>query len=79
MSLICYTSLFNEKLKRNPTCVEYFDLGQSNSEHSQHWFFGGKMIIDGEEKEKTLFELVKETLPAENNSVIAFYNNSLAI
>ena len=56
-------------------------MGQSNSEHSRHWFFGGKMIIDGTEKEKTLFQLVKETLPKDksNNSVIAFHDNSSAI
>lgn len=34
-----YTKLFSEKLKRNPTSVECFDLAQSNSEHSRHWFF----------------------------------------
>ena len=50
--------------------------GQSNSEHSRHWFFGGKMVIDGEEKKETLFGLVKSTLPAVSNSVIAFHDNS---
>lgn len=34
-----YTNLFKDKLKRNPTSVECFDLAQSNSEHSRHWFF----------------------------------------
>ncbi|KTG05488.1 hypothetical protein cypCar_00020974 [Cyprinus carpio] len=33
-----YTELF-QKVKRNPTSVECFDLAQSNSEHSRHWFF----------------------------------------
>lgn len=33
-----YNELFH-KLKRNPTSVECFDLAQSNSEHSRHWFF----------------------------------------
>lgn len=76
-----YTSLFKEKLGRDPTDVECFDMGQSNSEHSRHWFFGGKMVIDGEVKAKTLFQLVKETLPEDkaNNSVIAFHDNSSAI
>jgi hypothetical protein len=22
-------------------------MGQSNSEHSRHWFFGGRMVLDG--------------------------------
>ena len=34
-----YTKLFRDTLKRNPTTVECFDLAQSNSEHSRHWFF----------------------------------------
>jgi len=34
-----YTELFKNKLARNPTSVECFDLAQSNSEHSRHWFF----------------------------------------
>jgi len=56
-------------------------MGQSNSEHSRHWFFGGKMIIDGEEKPNTLFQMVKDTLPegVPNNSVIAFHDNSSSI
>jgi len=76
-----YTNLFKEKLGRDPTDVECFDMGQSNSEHSRHWFFGGKMVIDGEEKPHTLFQMVKATLPKDkpNNSIIAFHDNSSAI
>mmetsp|Transcript_19003 Transcript_19003/g.23950 ORF Transcript_19003/g.23950 Transcript_19003/m.23950 type:complete len:1327 (-) Transcript_19003:412-4392(-) len=74
-----YTNLFKEKLGRDPTDVELFDMGQANSEHSRHWFFGGKMVIDGTESKQTLFQMVKATLPAENNSVIAFHDNSSAI
>ena len=70
-----------EKLGRDPTDVECFDMGQSNSEHSRHWFFGGKMVIDGEEKCDTLFKMVKDTLPKgkPNNSIIAFHDNSSSI
>jgi len=76
-----YTELFKEKLGRDPTDVECFDMGQSNSEHSRHWFFGGKMVIDGDEKEETLFAMVKSTLPKDvpNNSIIAFHDNSSSI
>lgn len=56
-------------------------MGQSNSEHSRHWFFGGKQVIDGEEKSETLFQMVKATLPKDvpNNSIIAFHDNSSSI
>ena len=42
-----YTRLFRDTLKRNPTSVECFDLAQSNSEHSRHWFFKVRLIIIG--------------------------------
>mgnify|MGYP001048932907 FL=1 len=68
-------------MKRDPTDVELFDIAQSNSEHSRHWFFGGNMIIDGEKKPRSLFRIVKDTLTPERrkNSVIAFDDNSSAI
>lgn len=75
-----YTRLFKDDLKRNPTTVELFDIAQSNSEHSRHWFFNGKLVIDGEPMSNTLFQIVKGTLKANpNNSVIGFKDNSSAI
>eukprot|EP01127_Copromyxa_protea_P020281 TRINITY_DN675_c0_g1_i1.p1 TRINITY_DN675_c0_g1~~TRINITY_DN675_c0_g1_i1.p1 ORF type:complete len:1177 (-),score=273.79 TRINITY_DN675_c0_g1_i1:121-3651(-) len=74
-----YTDMF-QKMGRNPTSVECFDISQSNSEHSRHWLFKGRIVIDGEEMEKSLFDLVQETLePNSANSVIAFSDNSSAI
>eukprot|EP00955_Chlamydomonas_euryale_P075594 362377-Chlamydomonas_euryale.AAC.5 len=52
-----YTQMFTD-MGRDPTSVELFDIAQSNSEHSRHWFFGGSMVIDGKRMDKTLFELV---------------------
>ncbi|KYQ93691.1 phosphoribosylformylglycinamide synthase [Tieghemostelium lacteum] len=75
-----YTDLFKNHLKRNPTEVECFDIGQSNSEHSRHWFFNGNLVIDGEKQDKTLFQIVKNTLKVNvGNSLIAFCDNSSAI
>jgi phosphoribosylformylglycinamidine synthase len=34
-----YLSLFRDRIGRDPTDVELFDMAQSNSEHSRHWFF----------------------------------------
>jgi phosphoribosylformylglycinamidine synthase len=75
-----YTNLFKNEIKRNPTNVECFDLSQSNSEHSRHWFFRGRLIVDGKEVPETLMKIVKSTYEANrNNSVIAFSDNSSAI
>jgi phosphoribosylformylglycinamidine synthase len=75
-----YYNLFVNDIKRNPTDVECFDLSQSNSEHSRHWFFGGRLVIDGIEAPQTLMQIVKEPYKRNpNNSVIAFHDNSSAI
>ncbi|CAF2064768.1 unnamed protein product [Brassica napus] len=75
-----YTRLFRDDIKRNPTNVELFDIAQSNSEHSRHWFFAGNIVIDGEPMDKSLMQIVKSTWEANrNNSVIGFKDNSSAI
>jgi phosphoribosylformylglycinamidine synthase len=75
-----YTALFRDRIGRDPTDVECFDIAQSNSEHSRHWFFKGRLVIDGEEAPHHLFEIVRRPYEANpNNSVIAFHDNSSAI
>ncbi|CAL8270906.1 unnamed protein product [Arctogadus glacialis] len=74
-----YTAMF-QRVKRNPTSVECFDLAQSNSEHSRHWFFRGRMVIDGQEQKDTLFSLIMDTQRHSNqNNVIQFCDNSSGI
>lgn len=76
-----YYELFVKKLQRDPTDVELYDMAQSNSEHSRHWFFAGRQVIDGVEQAKSLFQLVKEPLRRSQSpsSIIAFCDNSSAI
>ncbi|MFA6053718.1 MAG: phosphoribosylformylglycinamidine synthase, partial [Methylobacter sp.] len=72
--------LFRNELKRNPTDVELFQLGQANSEHSRHGFFKGIHTIDNVQEEMTLMDIVKlawRTNP--NNSLLAFCDDSSAI
>jgi phosphoribosylformylglycinamidine synthase len=47
---------------RDPTNVELFDIAQSNSEHSRHWFFKGDLVIDGEKKADNLMDIVSAPL-----------------
>jgi len=73
-----YLKMFIQ-MGRNPTDVELFDLSQSNSEHSRHWFFRGRIIIDNKEMPESLMDIVKGTLKLPNNSILAFCDNSSAI
>lgn len=78
--LAYYTRLFAEHIGRDPTDVELFDIAQSNSEHSRHWFFKGRLVIDGHEAPRSLMDLLRAPLEANpRNSVIAFKDNSSAI
>ncbi|MEJ2203412.1 MAG: phosphoribosylformylglycinamidine synthase [Gemmatimonadota bacterium] len=75
-----YTDLFRNRIGRDPTSVEAFDIAQSNSEHSRHWFFKGRLVIDGNEAPDHLIAILQRPLqvnPA--NSVIAFRDNSSSI
>ncbi|MEJ2548749.1 MAG: AIR synthase-related protein, partial [Gemmatimonadota bacterium] len=75
-----YLTLFRDRIGRNPTDVELFDMAQSNSEHSRHWFFKGRLVIDGDEMPGSLMDLLRRPLDANpRNSVIAFKDNSSAI
>ncbi|CAJ0943262.1 unnamed protein product, partial [Mesorhabditis belari] len=75
-----YKDLFINKLKRNPTDVELFDLAQSDSEHSRHWFFRGKLFIDGELRGESLMDSIRGTQKFSNqNNLIAFSDNSSVI
>lgn len=76
-----------KKLNRNPRMIELMDLTNSNSEHSRHWFFKGKLFDFQKQKflKYTLFSLIKNTLSTlhnpriSNRSVVAFSDNSSAI
>ena len=81
-----YTRLFRDKIGRDPTSTELYDLSQGNSEHSRHWFFTGKMCIDGVLKEKSLLKKIKEPLEhirkvskTHDVSLVAFRDNASAI
>lgn len=64
----------------NPLFI-IFDIAQSNSEHSRHHFFNGRLFVDGEEQEYSLFDLVKQPLKniIDSNSLVAFSDNSSVI
>uniref|UniRef100_A0AAG5CS52 Phosphoribosylformylglycinamidine synthase n=1 Tax=Anopheles atroparvus TaxID=41427 RepID=A0AAG5CS52_ANOAO len=75
-----YTNLFVNVLKRNPTNVELFDCAQCNSEHSRHWFFKGKILVDGKPKAQSLIEMICDTQEHTNpNNTVKFSDNSSAI
>lgn len=47
------------------------------SEHSRHWFFRGRLVVDNEEVPTSLFKMIMSTQENSNkNNVIQFSDNS---
>jgi phosphoribosylformylglycinamidine synthase len=66
------------KLGRKLTDSEVFGFSQVNSEHCRHKIFNGTFIIDGEEKELTLFQLIKKTAKENPNYIVSAYKDNVA-
>ena len=73
-----YLNEVSKKLKRNLTDSEVFGFSQVNSEHCRHKIFGGTFIIDGEEKEHSLFALIKKTSAENPNKLVSAYKDNVA-
>lgn len=75
---IAYLEGLSEKIGRKLTDSEVFGFSQVNSEHCRHKIFNGRFIIDGEEKEDTLFGLIKKTTKTNPNRVVSAYKDNCA-
>lgn len=75
---IDYLNAVSQKMGRKLTDSEVFGFSQVNSEHCRHKIFNGKFVIDGEEKEMTLFQLIKKTSSVNPNSLISAYKDNVA-
>lgn len=66
------------KIGRKLTDSEVFGFSQVNSEHCRHKIFNGKFIIDGVEKEDTLFQMIRKTTNNHNGRVVSAYKDNCA-
>ncbi len=76
---ISYLEKLSLSIGRKLTDSEVFGFSQVNSEHCRHKIFNGIFVIDGEEKESTLFQLIKNTTHLNRNSVISAYKDNCAL
>jgi phosphoribosylformylglycinamidine synthase len=75
---ITYLNEVSWKLGRKLTDSEVFGFSQVNSEHCRHKIFNGTFIIDGVEKEMTLFQLIKKTSKENPNQIVSAYKDNVA-
>ncbi|AJC48477.1 phosphoribosylformylglycinamidine synthase [Allofrancisella guangzhouensis] len=67
------------KLSRNPTDTELYMFAQANSEHCRHKIFNAKWTIDGQEQDKSLFKMIKNTTQNASEGVLSAYKDNAAV
>ena len=75
---MAYLHTLEKENGRPLTDSEIFGFAQINSEHCRHKIFGGQFVIDGEEKESSLFSLIKKTTQENPNKVMSAYKDNVA-
>lgn len=66
-------------LKRNPTDVELYMFAEMNSEHCRHKVFGAAWTIDGEQKDLSLFQMIKNTYKIHSTNILSAYKDNAAV
>ncbi|EJU04173.1 phosphoribosylformylglycinamidin [Dacryopinax primogenitus] len=64
---------------RNPTDVELFMFAQVNSEHCRHKIFNADWTIDGEKRERSLFQMIRNTERVSPQYTISAYSDNAAV
>lgn len=75
---IDYLHGVERQLGRQLTDSEVFGFAQINSEHCRHKIFGGSFIIDGKEKESSLFQMIKKTTRENPHRILSAYKDNVA-
>lgn len=75
---VAYLNEVSQTVGRKLTDSEVFGFSQVNSEHCRHKIFNGKFIIDGEEKEYSLFKMIRMTSEENPNQIVSAYKDNVA-
>lgn len=75
---VAYLQGLSERLGRPLTDSEVFGFSQVNSEHCRHKIFNGRFIIDGVEKQDSLFKLIRKTSQLHPNEIVSAYKDNVA-
>ncbi len=67
------------KLGRDPSDVELMMFAQANSEHCRHKIFNATWEIDGSAKDKSLFQMIKNTYELHRRGILSAYKDNAAV
>ncbi|WP_438482450.1 phosphoribosylformylglycinamidine synthase [Oleiharenicola lentus] len=67
------------KLGRDPNDIELMMFAQANSEHCRHKIFNATWEIDGSAKDKSLFQMIKNTYQLHSEGILSAYKDNAAV
>ncbi|MBM3872177.1 MAG: phosphoribosylformylglycinamidine synthase [Verrucomicrobia bacterium] len=66
-------------LGRDPHDVELMMFAQANSEHCRHKIFNASWEIDGEARERSLFQMIRNTHELHRDGILSAYKDNAAV
>ena len=68
-----------QAMGRNPTDVELMMFAQANSEHCRHKIFNADWIIDGQQQDKSLFGMIRNTYNKNPKGILSAYCDNASV
>lgn len=66
-------------LGRNPNDIELMMFAQANSEHCRHKIFNASWTLDGQEQQRSLFSMIKNTYQLGGENVLSAYADNASV
>jgi phosphoribosylformylglycinamidine synthase len=66
-------------LGRDPNDIELMMFAQANSEHCRHKIFNATWEIDGAAKDRSLFQMIKNTYQLHSEGILSAYKDNAAV
>jgi phosphoribosylformylglycinamidine synthase len=67
------------RLARDPSDVELMMFAQANSEHCRHKIFNATWEIDGAPRDKSLFQMIRNTHQLHSDGILSAYKDNAAV
>ncbi|MBI4622617.1 MAG: phosphoribosylformylglycinamidine synthase, partial [Verrucomicrobia bacterium] len=66
-------------LGRDPNDIELMMFAQANSEHCRHKIFNATWDIDGQKRDRSLFQMIKNTYELHRDGILSAYKDNAAV
>jgi phosphoribosylformylglycinamidine synthase len=68
-----------QALRRDPNDIELMMFAQANSEHCRHKIFNATWEIDGAPRDRSLFQMIKNTYQLHRDGILSAYKDNAAV